>query len=151
MTLGEVDTAYTLWKRSEQKGVEVEELMKEAIQNYETFLLLLLKYAPVTVISASLPTVADDVECDDSISGIRKVLKIPRTERTKLALKFNKMMKSFCLNQQDINYIDLDKIVLSKEGIFKKLFLDPKKPCEHHYWPLSFALLLSWKLRKILR
>ncbi len=150
ITLGEVDTSYTIWSYSKQKSIKIEELLEKSLDNYKNFLIKITSYAPIIVLSASLPTLDDIEKCDDTISGIRKKIDISQKDRTKLTLDFNRNIKIFCQNQQDIKYIDLDTFALSKNGIVRPWLLNKKNRCDHHYRRTTYALLLIWKLKNII-
>ena len=147
VTLGEVDTAYTLWHISQRDGKNIDEVLKVSAQRYIDFLKELSTYAPVTVLSASLPTIADLTDCDDSIQGIRKKIPITQKERTALALKFNSLIDEFCQNEKDINFINFDRYALNpKTELVRSWLVNRRNPCDHHYWRWVYALLICFKL-----
>jgi len=151
ITLGEVDTAYTLWSIAKRDKKSINEKLKEAINRYKKFIDELVEYAPVFVISASLPTISDVAECNDSIQGIRKKVNISQRSRTLLALSFNRNIKEYCKSKDGVTFIDFTPYTLDfKRKKVKSWLLNRKNSCDHHYSRWVYALLILWKLsRKI--
>ena len=150
ITLGEVDTSYTIWRNAQKNSSSVEDILDRAIKNYKDFLQMLLIYAPVVVLSAPLPTVKDDTQCNDSISGIRTTVNVSQHKRTELTLQFNKKIKTFCQDQKDMQFIDLDVTSINKQGTVTSWLMNHRNPCDHHYSRFAYALLLIWRLKNVI-
>jgi len=151
VTLGEVDTAYTIWRNAQTNNKSIEELLKKSVENYMEFLQLLSVYARVVVISAPLSTLKDNIKCNDEISGIRKTVHISQYKRTQLTLKFNKYIRDFCSKQEDIKFIDLDMISINNKGTLVGWLQNKRNLCDHHYNRFTYALLLIWKLKNVIK
>ena len=148
VTLGEVDTAYTLWSIIQRDKKDIDEVLNVAIKRYIDFLKELSGYAQVIVLSASLPTISDLTDCDDSVQGIRKKVDISQRERTALALRFNASIKEFCSHDSSIEFCDFDRYALNpKTQLVRSWLLNKKNPCDHHYRRWVYALLILWRLK----
>jgi len=147
ITLGEVDTAYTLWVISKRDKVDINKVLEISLNRYKTFLKEISKYGKITVLSAPFSTIEDEMECDDTITGIRKKIDVPQNKRIELALRFNEEIKNFCKDFDNIEFIDFASLVLDKNNKVRKFLINKKKPCDHHYKRWVFALLIFWKLK----
>lgn len=150
VTLGEVDTAYTMWSKSINENISIEKLMEDNILKYSAFLTTLSSYADVIVLSATLATVKENEECSDNISGIRASTSITQEKRTQLGVLQNSKIELFCKNSQKLQFINFDSIVLGRNKVVKKWILNHKNKCDHHYKRWIFALLIVYKLKKLL-
>ncbi len=151
ITLGEVDTSYTIWRNAQQSNNSVDNVLERSLNNYKNFLKILVTYASTIVLSAPLPTLKDNVKCDDSITGIRSTVNISQKERTQLTVRFNQEIKTFCQDQQDIQFIDLDAVSMNKKGTVVSWLRNHKNPCDHHYNRFTYALLLIWRLKNVIK
>ncbi len=151
ITLGEVDTSYTIWRNAQQGNNSVDKVLERSLNNYKDFLKILVTYAPTIVLSAPLPTLKDDVKCDDSITGIRSTVNISQKERTQLTVRFNQEIQTFCQTQQDIQFIDLDTVSMNKNGTVIFWLQNYKNLCDHHYNRFTYALLLIWRLKNVIK
>ena len=149
ITLGEVDTAYTLWSIATRDEKSINEVLSLSIQRYQTFLNELICYAPVVVLSAPLPTISDLADCDDAIQGVRKKVNVSQKRRTLLALHFNRKIKNFCETKSNVTFVELSSCVLNhKTKKVSSWFINNKNPCDHHYARWIYALLIIWKIKK---
>src|SRR5690606_27404071 len=142
--LGEVDTAYTLWKKMERNGGDVEKPLARAVRNYCTFLGALAQRKKVLVLSACLPTLDDQATGGDEVAAIRESVKTSRKVRTELALRFNAEVAAYC-EAHGIDFLSLDADVLSADGLLADKWINRKWP-DHHYARGPFARLLAKKL-----
>lgn len=145
VTLGEVDAAYTIWKRAQAHQASAENIVDDVVAKYQAFILSLHTYAPTTVLSAPLQTIADCKGCNDKTSQVRSSIDIPIQERTKLGLYFNRRIKCFC-EEKSIDYLDLDPWSLGKNGTVRSWLIHPKNPCDHHYYRWRYALMIILKM-----
>jgi hypothetical protein len=147
--LGEVDTGFVIWYRSEKYKTNVSDMYQKAIDNYKEFLEKVQhQFEKVICISTPLPTIKDNQDFGE-VANLRKSIKASQQERTSLTLEFNKEIQKFCY-EKGINYISLDNESVSKSGIIKKEFLNDD-PRDHHYNSKAYAKLLMEKLKPIIR
>ncbi len=151
VSLGEVDTSYTIWRKAEKNNTITDVILEKSINKYKNFLSILISYGSVVVLSAPLPTLRDNQVCDDEITGIRATVDASQYERTQLTLRFNSEIKKFCQNQEDIQFIDLDTISINKQGVVIQWLRNHKNPCDHHYHRFMYALLLLWRLKNVIK
>jgi len=142
VSLGEVDTSYTLWKVALKRDKDVYQMIEVSIQRYIKFLELLATYGKVYVLDTALPTVKDGTVCDDVVSGVRESIEISREEKIKLNLFFSRHIKEWCDKREDIVFINTNRYILKDKDI-RSIYL-PKNKCNHHYNRLSFSLLLFY-------
>lgn len=146
VTLGEVDAAYAVWIRLAKGSANLEKILDDVVSKYKEFIVSLVGYAPVTVISSALQTIEDCQKCSDETSRVRSSIDIDIKDRIAFTLKFNHHIKSFC-HEENIKYIDMDPIVLGKDNLVKRWMINPKNKCDHHYWRWIYALLILWKIK----
>jgi len=148
VTLGEVDAAYAVWKRSEAHKVDVQAILEDIVGKYQEFILSLCAYAPTTVISAPLQTISDCRGCDDETSKIRSSIDVTIEERILLSLDFNHQIHFFC-TEQKIDFLDFDSWALNKHGMVQSWLINRQNPCDHHYrrWVYAFLIILKMKLK----
>ncbi|MGR3274551.1 SGNH/GDSL hydrolase family protein [Acaryochloris marina NIES-2412] len=144
--LGEVDTGFIIWYRSQKYGTSVTEMLDKAVKNYQDFLKLVSHYSDVVCISTPLPTIRD---CQNygEVANARKNIKATQKERTALTIKFNQLIKQFCLKNK-IKYLSLDQYSLGDDGLVKESLynLDPNN---HHYDHNKYASILKMELKGI--
>lgn len=124
-----MDAAYAIWKRVEAHKETVETILEDVIAKYQEFILSLVAYAPVIVISAPLQTISDCRGCGDETSRIRSSIDISIEKRTAITLKFNQKIKNFC-SQQGIDYFDFDFIAMGKNGIVRRWLIQNNPQCQ---------------------
>ena len=127
--------------------LKIDQLLKECIEKYTNFLKKANSYADVIVISTPLPTIQDGVYTSD-VANKRKEVKASLKERTKLTLKFNNLLNTFCQNNK-IKYINLDDEVLDKDNNLKD-FIFSKDISDHHYDKKAYSELII-KYLKVLK
>ncbi|MDD5159927.1 MAG: hypothetical protein PHI47_07755 [Sulfuricurvum sp.] len=146
VTLGEVDAAYAIWIRLAKGNMSLETIFDDIVSKYQHFILSLMEYAPTTVISAPLQTIADCQKCSDEISRVRSTIDIGVEDRNTFTLEFNSRIKSFC-NDQKISFLDMDSTALGKDKLVKRWLINPNNKCDHHYWRWIYALIIMWKIK----
>jgi len=151
ITLGEVDTAYTLWNRSQKNNTPIDTLLEDIVSKYTNFLTELSTYAPVTVLSAPLATVKENEDCPDDVSGIRATSKVTQQQRTLLCVELNSKINSFTKDKKNIDFIDFDSVVLGKNNLVKPWLLNYSDKCDHHYKRWIYSIVLVWKLKNYFR
>lgn len=147
VNLGEVDTAYTLWRMSERSDKSVAELLALAVRNYCQFLELVHREHPLAVLSACLPTLADHADSKDDVAQLRSSVKASQQERTALALEFNARVASFCA-AHDIPYLNCAPAALGASGVVRGEWVNQKK-LDHHYARAPYARWLAKALRQL--
>jgi hypothetical protein len=146
--LGEVDTGFVIWYRAEKYGESVEAILKKAIDNYSAFISEISTHHKPIVISTPLPTITDNNDWGE-VANARKEISVEQFERTRLTLKFNTVIKAWCL-QRGIPYLDLHPERLSEDGLVMPTLLNDDQ-CDHHYDPKKNIRLIVPKLRSVFR
>lgn len=143
--LGEVDTGFVIWYRSQKKQIDLAESLALTVDRYCRFLKAV--GSKLIVISAPLPTIRDNQSWGE-IANLRKEIKATQRERTELTLKFNSLVQLFC-KEQSIPYLGLDRCVLDVGGTLKSEFY-ADDPNDHHYCKSQFIRLLERELSRVL-
>lgn len=141
--LGEVDTGFVIWHRSEKYQEPVKQMLDVALKNYEKLLIWCSEKAETICISTPLPTIQDGQDWGE-VANLRKEIKATQFDRTKLTLEFNHRMQEICC-KRGITYISLDEVSLGEDGLVKKDLLS-KNPNDHHYDQGHFAKLIQKRL-----
>ncbi len=110
--LGEVDTGFVIWYRSQKYNTPVSDMLQRALDNYKIFISDIAKTFKVICISAPLPTIRDGADWG-AVANLRKEVKATQAERTELTLTFNKYMEGFC-RESSVVYPSLDEQSLEK-------------------------------------
>lgn len=147
VNLGEVDTAYTLWRTSERSGKSIQALMPLAVRNYCRFLTEIQKKHPVVVLSACLPTLADHADANDDVARVRSTVKASQQERTALALAFNARVALFCA-EHAIAYLNCAPAALGPNGVVRDEWVNQKQ-LDHHYARAPYARWLVGALKQL--
>lgn len=145
--LGEVDTAYTIWKYAERRGRNPRRLVRLAVERYWDFILEVRALRPVAVLSACLPTLADQALPADPVAGIRSAVRASQRERTALALEFNRQLAERC-RAQGIPFLDTSRVALGEDGLVRPEWVNPGR-YDHHYARAPFARWLAVELRAL--
>lgn len=141
--LGEVDTGFVIWYRARKYQAGVDEMLEQAVTNYAGFLDGLGDPARVLVLSAPLPTIADDNAWGE-VADLRREVSASQKERTELTLRFNARIEAHC-RARGIAYVNLDRDALGDAGIVRRDLLHPN-PNDHHYHPRRYVDLISRRL-----
>ncbi|WP_346778719.1 SGNH/GDSL hydrolase family protein [Burkholderia sp. Ac-20353] len=149
LNLGEVDTAYSLWKLVEFRSCPIPELLDEAIRNYCDFILEVAASHRVAVLSAPLPTLADQAAPRDETAAVRQQVSASQRERTELALEFNARVKAFC-EAHDVPYLDSSPHALGPDGLVKQSWRHRRR-FDHHYARAPYARCLAKQLKALFR
>lgn len=147
VNLGEVDTAYTLWRNSERSGKSVAHLMALAVRNYCGFLAAIHQKHPLVVLSACLPTLADHADSKDEVAHVRSSVKASQQERTALALEFNARVAGFCA-EHSIPYLNCAPAALGANGVIRDEWVNQDR-FDHHYARAPYARWLARELRQL--
>lgn len=148
VNLGEVDTAYTLWRMAEKSTKNISDLMLLAVRNYCKFLADIHTAAhPVVVLSACLPTLAGHADAQDDVACVRSSVKASQQERTALALEFNARVAQFC-TARAIPYLNCAPAALGANGIVRDEWVNHKR-LDHHYAREPYARWLIEELKRL--
>lgn len=149
--LGEVDCGFVIWYWAEKGIRTIEEQVTLSINNYITYLKEakeLVKYIIVT--SPTLPTIKDDAYSDkyNTVANLRKEIKATQTERTKLTLQYDELLKERCAVEGFI-YIQCTSDLLNTEGQISDKYLHINKH-NHHLNNAMISPIWAKKLFDIL-
>lgn len=142
--LGEVDTGFVIWYRAEKHSASVEDMLDQAVENYQGLLKAIAKKSRVICISTPLPTIQDGQDWGE-IADARKAVKATQTERTHLTLQFNRRMRDFC-DLNGYSFLSFDEESLGPNGVVKASLLNAN-PYDHHYDDAKYATMLIGKLK----
>ena len=145
--LGEVDTGFVIWYRAQKQGRSVDQMLEQALDNYQKLLLEVSRKFHVICISTPLPTIQDDMQWGE-VANLRKEVKASLAERTKLTITFNSLMEAFC-SRVGISHLNLDSTSTDDSGILKSSLRNPDSS-DHHYDPSAHALMIEPLLRSLL-
>jgi hypothetical protein len=149
VNLGEVDTAYSLWKLVDFRGVALEVLLDEATQNYCAFIADVSARHRLAVLSAPLPTLADQAAPQDDTAQMRRQVNATRRERTELANAFNARIGAFC-RANDVPFLDSSRDALGPDGLVKRSWCR-WRGFDHHYERWPYARCLTRQLKSLCR
>lgn len=141
--LGEVDTGFVIWYRARKYEAGVDAMLEQAVTTYCGFLDDLGEPARIVVLSAPLPTIADDNQWGE-VADLRREVTATRKERTDLTLRFNARVEAHC-RERGIAYVNLDQDALGEDGIVRRDLLHPNRN-DHHYHPRRYVDLISRRL-----
>jgi hypothetical protein len=144
--LGEVDTGFVIWYRSQKHGISVDETLESTVSNYINFLKNISKKMSMVCISTPLPTIQDGQDWGE-ITNLRKDVTAKLKERTELTLKFNGKMEKLCLDN-GFFFVNLDSQSLGNNGCVRKTLLNKNKN-NHHYDRVAYANMLKPRVKKI--
>jgi hypothetical protein len=145
--LGEVDTGFVIWYRSQKYGTPVNQMLQQAVGNYKNFISDIAKRFKLICISTPLPTIRDNTDWGE-VANLRREVKATEAERTALTLTFNESMKNYCLKIGS-SYISLDEQSLDENGQLE-LFLRNSDPNDHHYDQAAHAAMITPMLASVL-
>lgn len=145
LNLGEVDTAYTIWKRADRDGTDVEKMFELAVRNYCSFIQEVAASHRLVVLSAPLPTLADQAQNPDPEVKMRNEVSASQQARTGLALRFNARVRDFCA-ERGVAYLSSDAAALGEDGLVRAAWCRSDRP-DHHYARLPYAWWLVRALR----
>jgi hypothetical protein len=148
LCLGEVDTGFVIWFRSERDGIDIRQSAQRAIENYCSLIKECSSKAKVVVLSAPLPTLLDG-SLISSIAQDRSSVKASQMERTELTCWFNNQIETWC-KQQDIHYVNLDNGSKGQDGLVSESLRHPD-PKNHHYNPKHYQKLLLENLMPVIK
>lgn len=138
--LGEVDTGFVIWYRAQKHGTSVEQMLQQAIENYQKLLLDVASRFQVICISTPLPTIRDNMDWGE-VANLRKEVKASLSERTLLTIKFNGLMEAFCI-RKGITHLNYDSYSTDESGTLKSSLRNPD-PNDHHYDPSTHAMMIE--------
>ncbi|RQR39238.1 SGNH/GDSL hydrolase family protein [Burkholderia sp. Bp9142] len=145
LNLGEVDTAYSLWKLVEFRSCPIPVLLDEAVRNYCEFIAEVAAAHRVAVLSAPLPTLADQAAPRDETAAVRQQVSATQHERTGLAREFNTRIEEFC-RAHGVPYLDSSPHALGGDGLVKRSWCHPRR-FDHHYARPPYARCLVQQLQ----
>jgi len=128
--LGEVDTGFVIWYRSQKYNQSIEQAFEKAVETYASLLGEISKEYNLICISTPLPTIEDGNDWGD-IANLRKEVTASQNERTDLTLRFNQEIERHC-HELKARYVSLDTESLGVNGIVSKKLLSLNS-ADHHY------------------
>lgn len=145
--LGEVDTGFVIWYRSEKYSIPVEQESERSLNNYIAFIEECMSsgFQRINVLSVPLPTIRDGQDWGE-VANKRKEVKASQREKTILTVKYNQKLKQR-LTQMGLTYISLDGHLIDPQtGIVREDYLN-KDRLDHHLDDVKFAGLIERELR----
>lgn len=131
--VGEIDCGSLIWTESMKKKTTIDHQLSVSTGNLFEFI---KKYVldhfdsnKIVICGSILPTIADDVKWGNS-RNIRKGTNASQSDKTKLTIEFNNILKEFSINN-NINYIDITDDIISDSGLIDSEYLDDDE-LEHH-------------------
>lgn len=146
--LGEVDTGFVIWYRSQKYGEKVEEQLNNSLDAFLNFIDWVKEqgFSKIFVISVPLPTIQDG-QTFGEVANARKEVRASQLERTQLTLKYNSILKTNA-DSYKYQFISTDEHLLdSTNGLIKEKFLN-KDRTNHHLDEKEYAKVLSKELLK---
>ena len=134
INLGEVDCGFLIWYRKNKYNISIEEQLKITTNNLFKFINLeILPYfesSKIIINGSVLPTIKDNTD-KKYLSGARSEINSSQIDRTKLTIKYNNILKNYCLINKH-NYMDITNYILDNETkVVNTLFLN-KNIYDHH-------------------
>jgi hypothetical protein len=145
--LGEVDTGFVIWYRTQKYQESVAAMTDRAINSYSKFLFEVASRFNLVCISTPLPTIQDGNDWG-GVANARREVTATQLERTTLTLEFNQKMQAIC-KQHHISYVMLDDVCVGEDGKVKEALLN-RNPNDHHYDPDAYSALLVERLKSTL-
>jgi O-antigen/teichoic acid export membrane protein len=148
--LGEVDTGFVIWYRSEKYNQPVETQLERSITNYFQFLARVQSkgFRRIFIMSAPLPTIRDNQYLGD-IANLRKEIKATLAERTRLTLLYNAKLCELSAAKGFI-FGDFDTELLDPEtGFIKTIYLN-RDPKNHHLDIDRYAAICNGWIGRVL-
>ncbi|SEQ18329.1 hypothetical protein [Neolewinella agarilytica] len=146
--LGEVDTGFVIWYRSQKYNEPVSKQLNQSVNAYFEFIDYVIDkgFKNITIVSAPLPTILDNQDWGE-IANLRKEIIASQKERTDLTMSYNKQLSLNC-KKRGISFINCDDFLLDKETNLIKNEFRNKDKNNHHldidkYSSLVEKLLLS--------
>ena len=131
--VGEIDCGSLIWTESMKKKTTIDHQLSVSTGNLFEFI---KKYVldhfdsnKIVICGSILPTIADDVKWGNS-RNIRKGTNASQSDKTKLTIEFNNILKEFSISN-NINYIDITDDIISDSGLIDSVYLDDNE-LEHH-------------------
>lgn len=147
LNLGEVDTAYSLWRLVDFRGVSIGVLFDDAIRNYCNFIAKIVANHRVAVLSAPLPTLSDPAGPQDETAAVRQQVTATRRERTDLAMAFNERIAIFC-REIGVPFLDSSEFALGGDRFVKASWCTRGR-YDHHYARFPYARCLARQINDL--
>lgn len=146
--LGEVDTGFVIWYRSQKYNEPVEIQLQNSISTFFEFLNWTKSVGmnDIYVLSVPLPTIKDGQNFGD-VANSRKEIKASQLERTQLTLRYNRMLKE---NADELGYkfISTDQYLLNDNtGLIRDEFMNKDKT-NHHLDDNEYSKVICQELYK---
>lgn len=134
--LGEVDTGFVIWYRASKYGESIEDQLLNSVNCYFEFINEVKNngFKHILIVSAPLPTIQDNQEWGE-IASARKEVKATLKERTELTIKYNELLREYCLLNK-VSFLGTDELLLDKTSnkIHKKFM---NKDRDNHHLDLN--------------
>lgn len=152
INLGEVDCGFLIWYRKDKYNISIEDQLKITTDNLFNFINLeILPYfesSKVIINGSVLPTIKDNTD-KIYLSGARCEVNASILDRTILTIKYNNILKNFCLIN-GYNYMDITNHILDNQTkIVNTIFLN-KNIYDHHLDNENTYNLWLYELYKII-
>jgi hypothetical protein len=153
INLGEVDCGFVIWYRKDKYNITIEEQLKITTHNLFNFINLEIlpyfKHCKIIINGSVLPSIKDNTD-KKYLSGARSQINASQLERTQLTIKYNDILKNYCL-VNGCNYMDITNDILdNKTNLINTKFLN-KNVYDPHLDNENTYNLWLYELSKIIR
>lgn len=141
--LGEVDSGFLVWLRSQQRGTTVSHELQTSLVRYTDFLQRVLDggHRDVTITSVPLPTVPNYGDWE-GLDNARKDVRATLQERTSATRWYSAELAQWA-QQHRCRFLDLDPGLLDPQsGLVRSDFVSPDST-DHHYERHRYAELIA--------
>jgi hypothetical protein len=146
--MGEVDCGFVIWYRKEKYNDTLESQFNESINNYFDLILSYKdKCNSIIVCDVPPPTIGDNLKNKGNVANKRLGIKATQLERTKLSMRYNKMISEFC-EKNGFKYLKYMDGLLNENGVVDAKYMN-HDPSNHHLNNDKFSIVLGKKLNKV--
>ena len=143
--MGEVDCGFVIWYRKEKYNDTLESQFNESINNYFDLISSYKnKCNNIIICDVPPPTIGDNLTNKGNVANKRLGIKVTQLERTKLSMRYNKMISEFC-EINGFKYLKYMDSLLNENGVVDKNYMNDD-PSNHHLNNDKFSVILGNRL-----
>jgi hypothetical protein len=148
--LGEIDTAFILWKKIQDNNLTMRESIRLSIIGYEKLIEYIVSLNKEIIITGVvLPTLKDGQIADKNVR-LRNTINASQKDRTEMVIMFNEELKKIS-EKYKLHYIDITSDTLDlKTGTIKHKFTRENKS-DHHQNFITTSRLWVKQIIKVLK